>query len=367
MSDNTFDTKRTRIYTLEDVSAHDQWDDCWVVHDNKIYDVSSFLHSHPGGDDLILKYGGKDVTQIMTDPLEHAHSTSAYEMLKEFQIGIVGVEEHLLDPNYVYSEDAVPTMTAVDQDFARSHFIDLSQPLLMQVLRSNYSKAFYLQQVHQPRHLPGPARLFGPWYLEIFTKTPWYVVPIVWLPIAGSLFKWSLEQQGGASFDVAFSKSLPLFLLGNFIWTLLEYNIHRFVFHIERFLPDHPLALFLHFTGHGVHHYIPMDHLRLVMPPALFTILSFPFTRLAYVLFPTWAANAIISGAFAMYVFYDMVHYSLHYAKLPLWVRKLKSHHMNHHYIDPNLGFGITSQFWDWVFDSDFPPSPADRAAAKTA
>lgn len=43
-----------------------------------------------------------------------------------------------------------------------------------------------------------------------------------------------------------------------------------------------------------------MDHLRLVMPPALFTILEFPFTRLAYSLFPSWAANAIISGAFAM-------------------------------------------------------------------
>ena len=35
------------------------------------------------------------------------------------------------------------------------------------------------------------------------------------------------------------------------------------------------------------------------MPPVLFTVLSFPFTRLAYVLFPTAMANGIISGAFA--------------------------------------------------------------------
>lgn len=29
------------------------------------------------------------------------------------------------------------------------------------------SKSYYLQQVHQPRHLPEPARLFGPDYLEV--------------------------------------------------------------------------------------------------------------------------------------------------------------------------------------------------------
>ena len=35
------------------------------------------------------------------------------------------------------------------------------------------------------------------------------------------------------------------------------------------------------------------------MPPVLFTVLSFPFTRLAYILFPVPMANGVISGAFA--------------------------------------------------------------------
>lgn len=34
------------------------------------------------------------------------------------------------------------------------------------------------------------------------------------------------------------------------------------------------------------------------MPPILFAALSFPFTRLAYALFPVAIANGIISGAF---------------------------------------------------------------------
>lgn len=38
--------------------------------------------------------------------------------------------------------------------------------------------------------------------------------------------------------------------------------------------------------------------LRLVMPPPMFAALSFPMTRLAYLLFPVNFANGIISGSF---------------------------------------------------------------------
>lgn len=31
-------------------------------------------------------------------------------------------------------------------------------------------------------------------------------------------------------------------------------------------------------------------------------------------------------------------------------MRSLKSYHMEHHYKEPNLGFGVTSRIWDWVF-----------------
>ncbi|KAK4702526.1 hypothetical protein P7C70_g3701, partial [Phenoliferia sp. Uapishka_3] len=159
----TVDPKRSRIFTLEDVATHKTSKDCWIVHDNKIYDVTKFLYDHPGGDDYILSRAGTDITSSMADPSEHIHSASAYEMLREFQVGVVGAEEHLLNPDYVYKEEDAEEQTDTNEDFSRNHFIDLRKPLLMQVLRSNYSKSFYLQQVHQPRHLPGPARLFGPW------------------------------------------------------------------------------------------------------------------------------------------------------------------------------------------------------------
>lgn len=35
---------------------------CWVIIKGEVYDVTDFLDDHPGGPDIILKYGGKDAT-----------------------------------------------------------------------------------------------------------------------------------------------------------------------------------------------------------------------------------------------------------------------------------------------------------------
>ena len=126
--------------------------------------------------------------------------------------------------------------------------------------------------------------------------------------------------------------------------------MHRFLFHLDDFLPDHPYALTLHFLLHGIHHYVPMDRLRLVMPPILFFALSYPFTRLAHAIFPTHVADGVISGSFAFYVrprdatsltqqvLYDCGHYALHHTKLPQYLATMKAYHMAHHFKDPDAG-----------------------------
>ncbi|KAK4399859.1 cytochrome isoform A [Sesamum angolense] len=72
----------TKIYTMEEASEHNTKDDCWVVVDGKldcdcyvhcteqitvrfylvgelVYDVSSYLDEHPGGDDVLLRATGR--------------------------------------------------------------------------------------------------------------------------------------------------------------------------------------------------------------------------------------------------------------------------------------------------------------------
>ncbi|KDQ08767.1 hypothetical protein BOTBODRAFT_118073 [Botryobasidium botryosum FD-172 SS1] len=366
--------RRVRIYTADDVASHSRADDCWVTRAGRVYNVTPFLNDHPGGDDLILRYAGKDIDGAMEDPDEHSHSASAFEMLDEYLIGKIGTSATIVNEDWVPEVDFHPDDTDVSEDFEKCQFLDLRRPLVTQVLYANFSKSFYLQQVHQPRHLAESARLFGPDWMEVLTRTPWYVVPIFWLPITTFLFCLAALQSTAPSISAAslfqnpFSLSalfdLPMssflqtgacFLLGNVIWTILEYALHRFLFHIDDWLPDRPIFLMLHFLTHGVHHFLPMDRLRLVMPPTLFAILQFPFTRLAYVLFPVSIANGIISGAFAFYILYDLMHYALHHTKLPEYMREMKKYHLAHHYKNFELGFGVTSKIWDIVFNTVLP------------
>lgn len=149
----------------------------------------------------------------------------------------------------------------------------------------------------------------------MFSLTPWYVVPMVWGPITvylllRGLLQWytpvapfsvnpylSLAALANAPAD-ALAKTVLCFLLGNLVWTILEYTLHRFLFHIDDMMPDHPKALTVHFLLHGVHHYLPMDRMRLVMPPVMFFALSYPFTQLAHAIFPAPMANCVIAGSY---------------------------------------------------------------------
>ncbi|KAL7148903.1 hypothetical protein ABFS83_05G004400 [Erythranthe nasuta] len=74
----------TKLITMKEASEHNTAEDCWVVIDGKVYDVSAYLDEHPGGDDVLLKATGKDATEEFEDA---GHSKTARELMEEFCIG----------------------------------------------------------------------------------------------------------------------------------------------------------------------------------------------------------------------------------------------------------------------------------------
>ena len=54
-----------RCYTRSDVSVHKKSNDCWIVVEGKVYDVSGWLDKHPGGKRIIRHYAGEDATVSM--------------------------------------------------------------------------------------------------------------------------------------------------------------------------------------------------------------------------------------------------------------------------------------------------------------
>jgi 4-hydroxysphinganine ceramide fatty acyl 2-hydroxylase len=233
-------------YTEADVRGHNSAKSCYVTLGSKVYDVTEFLDDHPGGGDLILEYAGTDVKEIMADVVSHRHSEAAFEILEDYHIGFVasetgskgGVKEAGTTegsrPVYVTTGMGSEHDLTVETDFAtdyRTHkFLDLSKPLFPQLWYGGFTKEFYLDQVHRPRHYKGgdSAPLFGN-FLEPLSKTPWYIVPIIWLP---PITYTTMMAAAGLNNTTA---AAAYWLFGLFLWTLVEYVLHRFLFHIDKY------------------------------------------------------------------------------------------------------------------------------------
>ena len=190
-------------------------------------------------------------------------------------------------------------------------------------------------------------RMFKSDLLEALSKVHFLVPLIIFVPIIGFfIYEAFAVELGLAAF-------LGMFALGLFVWTLVEYVMHRFLFHYMP--PDKPWAQRLHFIFHGVHHDYPSDAKRLVLPPSV----SIPLAAIFYFLFNAILPANYISGFFPAfllgYLFYDETHYAIHHFnfKGSIW-KKIKQHHMLHHYQDPAKGYGVSSPLWDKIFRSDF-------------
>ncbi|MDB5007047.1 MAG: fatty acid hydroxylase [Mucilaginibacter sp.] len=146
---------------------------------------------------------------------------------------------------------------------------------------------------------------------------------------------------------------IELFFLGLFVWTFVEYIMHRFVFHYMP--PDKPWAMRLHFIFHGVHHDYPSDAKRLVLPPSVSIPLAAGFYFLFNAILPANYVFGFFPGFILGYLIYDISHYAIHHFNFKgnIW-KKIKQHHMLHHYQDPGKGYGVSSPLWDKIFRSDF-------------
>lgn len=90
---------------------------------------------------------------------------------------------------------------------------------------------------------------------------------------------------------------------------LLEYTLHRFLFHLE---PSDPFWNALHFLSHGCHHKYPHDDLRLVFPVLPASGIALTLLSIARC-FLSWSDTAPFAGGMILgYVAYDCSHYFIH-------------------------------------------------------
>ena len=196
--------------------------------------------------------------------------------------------------------------------------------------------------MHAPEHHPQRIRLFSNERLERLTLISPRLFALSW-SILLPLIAWVGWGRPGLWLG------LGLFAMGLLIWTLFEYAMHRYLFHLE---VEWPAVKWFVFLIHGNHHDNPNDPLRDMMPLSV----SLPIAALVWgtclMLLGapgTWLFLGFILG----YVIYDTVHYASHQWPMRGKIASaLKRHHMRHHYVNEDGNFAISAIFWDRLFGS---------------
>ena len=139
-----------------------------------------------------------------------------------------------------------------------------------------------------------------------------------------------------------------LIAFGIFLWTLIEYGLHRFFFHWKP--QSRGLANFV--SGfHLVHHGRPRDP-KCILARARTTLpLSAIILGLTYEAtgsIPT--TTGLVMGVWAGFLYYEWVHYRVHTSGSTLGLSGHRSRHFRHHFVDDTKCFGVTSPVWDFVF-----------------
>jgi sterol desaturase/sphingolipid hydroxylase (fatty acid hydroxylase superfamily) len=131
------------------------------------------------------------------------------------------------------------------------------------------------------------------------------------------------------------------FAAGAAAWTLLEYALHRWVFHHAPWIRDR----------HEDHH---RDPRAFVGTPTWLSVVAI----LSLVLLPSASMCGLeigssFTGGLALgYLAYVAVHYGTHHAHFApgSYLSRLKRRHAIHHHSGTEGNFGVTTAIWDRVF-----------------
>jgi 4-hydroxysphinganine ceramide fatty acyl 2-hydroxylase len=187
----------------------------------------------------------------------------------------------------------------------------------------------------------GQARLFRNDYMEMMTKTHPIVIYCMYFPII--IF---MLYYGTASKGINPIWELVLFLSGALAWSLFEYFMRRYLFHMA---VESDRAKKFVYVMHGVHHEYPRDKERLFMPPVPSLVVSSIIFLLFYALMG-WKALSFFPGFLFGYIVYGSMHFAIHAFAPPRFMKALWRNHHLHHYKAPEKGFGVSSVLWDIVF-----------------
>jgi len=194
------------------------------------------------------------------------------------------------------------------------------------------------------RHASAP--LFENAFLERASRVNPVTPFAFYIPIIVGLQAWALWNG-----HTSLGWTLAACPVGWIAWQAMEYFLHRSFFHWEG---NGPFTRKVHAIIHGYHHEYPDDLDRLVMPLGASIPLALVIGGLLWLVGAPHFTVPFFVGLVAGYLWYDYLHYSVH-ARPPrtAWGKKLRAHHMAHHFNTPDKNYGISHLWIDRLLRSE--------------
>ena len=188
----------------------------------------------------------------------------------------------------------------------------------------------------------GTKQLFQNPILEKLSRTHISVPLIIFFLYSSALLYWSVTHT-----DLSAGMTVAMFFLGMISFTWVEYNVHRYFFHMKAHTEQRAK---IQYTAHGVHHEFPKDKTRLAMPP----VLSITISTILLLVFRLILGDLVFSflpGFLVGYAGYLSVHYMVHAFQPPKnFLKALWINHGTHHYKNGEVVFGVSSPLWDYIY-----------------
>lgn len=139
-------------------------------------------------------------------------------------------------------------------------------------------------------------------------------------------------------------------------WTLIEYVVHRWLYHRVPFFRD----------AHAAHHAEPNTYIG--APPIVAIVLIFAVFFAPLARSDLITASGLTTGVLIGYVVYMLAHHAAHYWPVSpgsLLYQARRRHALHHHHSE-TVNFGVTTSIWDRVFGTAV-TSGRDRAKSRFA
>lgn len=107
--------------TITEIAKHNSANNCWLLINNKVYNVTSYINSHPGGANEIIKFCGTDATSAFQtkDGRGNNHSSAAYAMLSSYYIGDLNqnISQQQLNTTLQNTNSTAPPRSGDDDEY----------------------------------------------------------------------------------------------------------------------------------------------------------------------------------------------------------------------------------------------------------